>query len=866
MKRMSSLIKIFGNVCLLLFVINSFGQTVLNSAKGETFVDDNGVIRWSATNQEVHGFGVNYTVPFAHAYRTAKALGVDVKKAMENDVYHFKRLGFNLYRVHVWDTEISDAEGNLLENEHLDAFDYLISLLKENGINYVITPIAYWGNGWPEPDQDTPGFSRKFGKDKSLTNPDALLAQQNYLKQFISHVNPYTKLAYKHDPSLLVIEISNEPHHRGPSVEITEFVQSLVNAIKSTGSKKPIFYNVSHAVHEMEAYFKAGIEGGTFQWYPTGLGYQKELEGNFLPNVDDYNISFASIIKKYSGGKLVYEFDAADIGKSYIYPAMARSFRTAGIQLATQFAYDPTFMADVNTEYNTHYMNLAYTPKKALSLKIAAEVFNNVQLYESFGSYPVNSTFDQFFVDYEQDLAVYNSGDKFFYTNSNSNEPKNLNNLNEIAGYGTSELIEYDGAGAYFLDKLKDGVWRLELMPDAIWVRDPFGRNSPKKTVGVIKWREAKMKVALPELGNSFKVKPLNSGNSYATQTENGSFTILPGVYLLEKSDSGIRADDSFKGFTIGSYSAPKDNVKENWFQHVPPYEVDANSDLELDVQYVGPEIPDEILISGYTSAERFSIKMEEAEPYHYKATIPKSLIEIGHVNYHIMVKIQNDKFLTFPGNIDGSPRDWDYYGIEDYTIRVVPKANPIYLFDATKDSKDLVRTWRRGLGLIPSKGLNESEYQVFIDSLFKPDSENLNAEPIYDYSIKHFIIDELKGKKASLSELTKIVVKGRSLKDTSQKIQLALVQEDGSSYGGELRLNNEMDEYSLNLSDLKLVKTVLLPRPYPTFLPYYFSLNQPQSFKLENVESIQISLGPGLSEQERYEPQGFGIVYIKLE
>ena len=43
----------------------------------------------------------------------------------------------------------------------------------------------------------------------------------------------------------------------------------------------------------------------------------------------------------------VYEFDAADIPGSYIYPAMARSFRSGGAQFAAQFQYDPLPLAPV---------------------------------------------------------------------------------------------------------------------------------------------------------------------------------------------------------------------------------------------------------------------------------------------------------------------------------------------------------------------------------------------------------------------------------------------------------------------------------------------------------------------------------------
>ncbi len=358
------------SVLLYLYSTNHFGQGSDNSNLQRVYVDDSGILRWQESKKEIQGFGVNYTVPFAHAYRSAKKLGIDPKKAIDEDVYHFSRLGFDLYRVHVWDTEISDTLGNLLDNEHLNTLDYLLMKLQERNINYVLTPIAYWGNGWPEPDEKTPGFSAKYGKDGCLTNEEAIKAQERYLNRFMMHKNAYTGMVMKDDPHLIAIEISNEPHHRGTGVEVTSFVSRLVEAVKKSGFKNPVLYNITHSVQLMDDYFKAGINGGTFQWYPTGLGYHKELQGNFLPNVDQYEIPFDPVIRKNKGAKIVYEFDAADINRTYIYPAMARSFRAAGMQIATHFSYDPMFLAFANTEYNTHYMNLAYTPGKALSLLI----------------------------------------------------------------------------------------------------------------------------------------------------------------------------------------------------------------------------------------------------------------------------------------------------------------------------------------------------------------------------------------------------------------------------------------------------------------------------------------------------------------
>jgi hypothetical protein len=71
----------------------------------------------------------------------------------------------DLYRVHVWDTEISDTLGNLIANDHIKLFDFAVNEMKQRGMKFVITPIAFWGNGWPEKDDDlTPGFSHKYGK------------------------------------------------------------------------------------------------------------------------------------------------------------------------------------------------------------------------------------------------------------------------------------------------------------------------------------------------------------------------------------------------------------------------------------------------------------------------------------------------------------------------------------------------------------------------------------------------------------------------------------------------------------------------------------------------------------------------------
>ena len=129
----------------------------------------------------------NYTLPFAHAYRAMGYLGVDRKTAIDRDVYHMARLGLNAYRIHIWDVEISDAEGNLLENEHLELLDYLIHKLQERGIRTVITAQTDFGNGYPERNQPIGGFSSHYDKCAVHSDAEAIAAQEKYIAALVRH-------------------------------------------------------------------------------------------------------------------------------------------------------------------------------------------------------------------------------------------------------------------------------------------------------------------------------------------------------------------------------------------------------------------------------------------------------------------------------------------------------------------------------------------------------------------------------------------------------------------------------------------------------------------------------------------------------
>ncbi|MBM4082508.1 MAG: glycoside hydrolase family 5 protein, partial [Planctomycetes bacterium] len=203
-------------------------------------MDEQGVLRWQDTGEEVALFGVNYYPPFSINYADLKRLGVKHETVIDQDVAHFARMGLDAIRLHVWDREISDRDGNLVENEHLRLLDHLIARCKERGIYTMLTPIAWWGTQNP-----SQGFSNHFTMHQMTTDLAARKPQQTYLAQFVRHVNPHTKLAYKDDPAVVAFELINEPLYppKTTDAQITDYINALTDAIRSTGCRKPIFYN-----------------------------------------------------------------------------------------------------------------------------------------------------------------------------------------------------------------------------------------------------------------------------------------------------------------------------------------------------------------------------------------------------------------------------------------------------------------------------------------------------------------------------------------------------------------------------------------------------------------------------------------------
>ncbi|HRR34957.1 MAG TPA: cellulase family glycosylhydrolase [Kiritimatiellia bacterium] len=508
-------------------------QALLAGADRLARVDAEGVLRWADTGDEVALLGVNYYTPFTIDYAALKRQGRDHRQVMRDDVAHFRRLGLGCIRVHCFERQFSDREGNLLDNEHLALLDELIDICREQGIYTVLTPIAWWGGGiWTERTQ---GFSDIYSMRQLTADRSTWPAQARFLKQFAEHVNRITGRRYADEPCVLAFECINEPLYPPdtPDSLVTDYINTLTDALRASGTAKPIYYNSWHGRNAAAG--ASRVDGVTCVSYPTGLVAGRELEGPQLSRVRATSLQpDASIARK---SRMVYEFDAADMNGSYMYPAMALLFRSEGIQVASQFQYDPMPLADVNRNWQTHHLNLVYTPNKALSLAIAAEVLARMPRGTTFTPADDEMRFPPFRVSATENLSELVTETHYFHSNATRTPPPAPDRLERVWGCGVSPLVASCGSGAYFLDRVAPGVWRLQLYPDVFTVADPFtGTTATKVRVLPIC---PTLTLRLPDLGVRFAVRTFADGRlgESAASARDGAFTVAPGDYLLTRDD-----------------------------------------------------------------------------------------------------------------------------------------------------------------------------------------------------------------------------------------------------------------------------------------------------------------------------------------
>ena len=538
-----------------------------------------GVLRYP-NGAEVALWGVNYYPQSWYQFENMKKLGVDMKATIRTDLDHLQRMGVEAIRIHVFDREISDGQGAIHPNIHLDLLDYLVAQCSARGVYMFFTPIAWWGG----PNERPGAFSAETSKPGMMFVSAAKAAAANYLRQFLTHVNRYSRRAYKDEPCLCLLEVQNEPAYflygdlagtgyapQGERPEVLErdrvtfralwqkwlaahgfedapiyfslfryelmrdYTKTMVEAIRSTGAAQPIAISYFGANGDdiTSAIADSECDAITISAYPGG--WERVNDGvNLLPQMGPMTLDPRLAAK----ARLAYEFDTPATNTScYLFPAIAAAFRSAEVQVACQFQYDSISTARWNTDWAAHWLNWLYTPSKTVSYMIGGEAFRRLPRGVRYAAPSAELKVGAMATSFTHNLSLLAAPDVVMHARSVGpwNPLPWPAQPRRIVGVGNSPYVDYGGTGLYILERTGKDEWRLTINPDARLVGNCL-QGSFASPVAELEDNLQWFRLKLPGWAKARCYRIRGAGEKMArVPSANGGWLLRPGLYLIRR-------------------------------------------------------------------------------------------------------------------------------------------------------------------------------------------------------------------------------------------------------------------------------------------------------------------------------------------
>jgi hypothetical protein len=510
---------------LILLISICYGSTSFLSAQKKFIYANNGRL-YFPNGKEVSLWGVNFQPNLSWEYNSRlKRVGIpllidSLKKNADDGFDEIQKMKCTLIRTHLTPSDFTDDKGNLIENIYLDMLDYTLAEAGKRGIYVYYAFINHMGNGF------VPGsFMNKVKCEDWIADPNTVKCTENYIKQLLNRINPYTKICYKDDPNIAVLELINEPgYYSYEKVGVTTnynvyknwlkdnnkednknnylvyrknlvlgYINGMYDIIRETGAVQPVVWNCNwhkfYTGHEdaFEAAGESKVEVVSLCNYP-GQNVVKQPYQQNPENLLKYD--FTSFYKDgyekkewyawaltpafMKKAKVVYEFETFYNQSAYLYPAMADFFRSMGVQMAAMWTY--CFPSYSQYQGGSHFLSLTCTPQKTASFIVAGEIFRSTPLYLKYNTAsPLEKIDSKYAFSYKNNLGVFSSAEKYFYSGDvmewNPLAPQQ--SVKEINGYGNSPLVKYDGTGIYSL-KISDKMISITIQPDATWLIEPW--------------------------------------------------------------------------------------------------------------------------------------------------------------------------------------------------------------------------------------------------------------------------------------------------------------------------------------------------------------------------------------------------------
>ncbi|UOR03506.1 hypothetical protein MUN82_11160 [Hymenobacter aerilatus] len=476
---------------------------------------------------------------------------------------------------------------------------------------------------------------------------------------------------------------------------------------------------------------------------------------------------------------------------------------------------------------------------------IAGQVFRQVKRGQQQAAYPADSTFGAFRISYREQLSEMNMPEAFYYTSTTHIQPQKPTALRHVAGVGSSPVVRYEGTGAYFLDQLAPGIWRLEVMPDAVQVADPFAQASLQRIVTRIEWNTHPVRISLADLGPQFSMRGLNEGNTSQAEATDGQVAVRPGVYLLaapEQKTTAWTGQTRVGTLRLGEFVAPTPTVAGLQVVHEAYPQVSAGQQLRLAAKVVGLAPTDSVLlVAQHYYGRTQTLPMRRGSYPSFETTVPAELLYPGLLRYWVVIK-QGSKTTTFPGNFAGSPLNWDYAHAEHWEVPIVPAATPIPLFTAATDH-DQVEIGRISEGSYADYVTTPATGALALRLLGIPQTGATAVTDGPAVCLRAYFGDKVQGRHQATSRSKELLLTG-SASQAGTTLQVVLVTKDAAAYAATITMGPDRQILRVPLADFRPAPLLLSPRPYPSFLPLTFQpATQLPTLQLADAEVLQIIL-----------------------
>ncbi len=306
---------------------------------------------YDADGKKVKLFGVNYYTPFNCNFLNIEELGKDHFAAIDEDIQQFKLLGIDFVRIHIYDREITNRRGHVVENKRLEVFDYFVEQCAQNGIYLMLAMCAWWtplSNQttmeknyayWYTDEYDAFGFSNFFSADSLLWNQDAIDCQKVYYHEFFSRRNKFSSKTLPEYANLVAMELMNEtPYLR------LDFVKNPPepNWMSATQwSRGKLHEQLLGMWEEFKNVHPGETEEQCFELFNTAI-------------LENYFSCLWGIINQYFGGNTLKCQFSGHGGRLHS-PTLRAAFKKAGIQVLAVGTYlNPCGFDGTNTNSENH--------------------------------------------------------------------------------------------------------------------------------------------------------------------------------------------------------------------------------------------------------------------------------------------------------------------------------------------------------------------------------------------------------------------------------------------------------------------------------------------------------------------------------